>query len=554
MSLVDDILSQVDIVDVVSSYVNLKKSGRNYIGLCPFHSEKTPSFVVSEEKQIFKCFGCGKWGNVITFVKEIENLDFYDTLKVLAQKANIDINQYKTSFTKNEKELSQKDTLLAINKAALNFFHKQIFENEKALNYLQSERKLDKQTIIKFKLGYAVENSQILIKYLLDKWFKQDDIILSGLARKSSSGSLYSFFTNRIIFPIFNSIGDVVAFSWRIFNWEINTWKYINTPETVVYHKSKILYNYNNAKKTKKDFLIVVEWYMDVIALDRLWYDNAVATCGTALTNQHTKLLKRITKNIVFSFDNDDAWKQASIRWLKIALEEGVYPKIFVLDDVKDFDELVKKWETSLEIFEKSQDALTYFINDILSDFFSSWPIKKQEKIEQIFDLLKSIWNYSIFWDYLEKVAKKINQDVNILYQQIKMNKNTKKYKQQEQQKDDENKYLIPALFYNEFFKQINVDLEEYIWIVLELLDNIDEDNLLKKVILWSLNDKEKEKILEKQLWWEETLSTWTEDKIIKNIAFEVKKYLISLITELIKEKKNVELFEILNKLRKNTW
>jgi len=553
MSLIDDILTRVDIVDVVSNYVNLKKTWRNYTWLCPFHSEKTPSFVVSEEKQIFKCFWCWKWGNAITFLKEIENLDFYDALKILAEKAGVELKT--KNFTKNEKEISQKDTLLKINKAALNFFHKQLFEDEHALNYIQNERKLSKELIVKYKLGYAPKESNKLIKYLEEKWFSKDDILLAGLGKKTSSGSVYSFFTNRIMFPVFNSLWDVVAFSWRIFNWETNTWKYINTPETIIYHKSNILYNYNNAKKTKQDFIIVVEGYMDVIWLDRLWYDNAVATCGTALTEQHVKLLKRISNKIIFAFDNDNAGLQASLRWEKIALSLWVYPYIFQISWGKDFDELADLGQ-KVDILQDSKDAMDFFIEYFLWNYNSLWPIEKQEKLEQVFELLKSIWNYSIFWDYLEKVAKKVSQDVNILYQQLKMN--TKKaFPKKETEVKKEEDLTIPALFYNDFYKQLKLsNFDEYIEVVLSILDNLPDNSILKKILLWTIDLDEKEKILEKQLWWEEKLSTWTEDKIEQNITNEAKKYIIQVLMWVIKStnidnSKKLELMKILNKLRK---
>ena len=550
---IDDILSRIDIVDIVSQYVNLKKTWRNYTWLCPFHSEKTPSFVVSEEKQIFKCFWCWKWGNAITFLKEIENLDFYDALKILAEKAGVELKT--KNFTKNEKEISQKDTLLRINKSALNFFHKQLFEDESALNYIQNERKLSKELIIKYKLGYAPKESNKLIKYLEDKWFSKEDILLAGLGKKTSSGSVYSFFTNRIMFPVFNSLWDVVAFSWRIFNWETNTWKYINTPETIIYHKSNILYNYNNAKKTKQDFIIVVEGYMDVIGLDRLGYDNAVATCWTALTEQHVKLLKRISNKIIFAFDNDNAGLQASLRWEKIALSLWVYPYIFQISWWKDFDELADNWQ-QVDILENSKDAMDFFIEYFLWNYNSLWPIEKQEKLEQVFDLLKSIWNYSIFWDYLEKVAKKVSQDVNILYQQLKIN--TKRtFPKKEVEKKKEEDLTIPALFYNEFYKQLKLsNFDDYIGIVLSILDDMDDNAILKKILLGNISLEEKEKILEKQLWWEEKLSTWTEDKIEQNITNEAKKYIIQLLMSVIKSpnidnSKKLELMQILNKLRK---
>jgi DNA primase len=473
----------------------------------------------------------------------------------LAEKANIDLKDYKTNFSKSEQELLQKDTLLSINKAALNFFHKQLFDSEKALDYLTNNRQLSKEQIIKFKLGFAPEKSSLLIDYLLWKWFKQEDIIKAGLGKKSASWSVYSFFTNRIIFPIFNSLGEVVAFSWRVFNWETNTWKYINTPETIVYHKSNILYNYNNAKKTKKDFLIVVEGFMDVIALDKAGFDNTVATCGTALTSNHISLLKRITPNVVFSFDSDQAWKQASLRWLKIALWLGVYPRIYTISGAKDFDELFKNNDIQIDILAESKDAVEYFFDELLSDYKSLWPVQKQEKLQESLEIVKSIWNYSIFWDYLEKLAKKINQDVNILYQQLKL-KTPRKILQNTEQKDNSNVYLIPALFYNDFLNQFSINLEDYISYVLEMLDYIDDSNILKKVLMWNLDDKEKEKILEKQLWREETLSTWTKDKIENKLKQEIKSYLVKLLTDTLRsanidDNSKLELMKILNKLRK---
>jgi len=534
MSLTDDILTSIDIVDIVSQYVNLKKSGRNFVGLCPFHSEKTPSFVVSPDKQIFKCFWCWKGWNAITFIKEIENVDFYDAIKILADKAWIDLKKYKTNFTQNEQELNLKEQLFAVNKAALNFFHKQIFQNSEAYNYLHQQRQIPENLITKYKLGYAPADSQILIKYLKEKWFTDEIILKAGLAKKTSSGSIYSFFTNRIIFPIFNHLWEPVAFSGRIFHGETNTWKYINTPETIIYHKSNILYNYHNAKKTKQDYIIVCEGYMDVIWLDRLGFDNAVATCWTALTTNHILALKRITPNVVFAFDSDQAWQQASLRWLKVALENWVYPKIFQIQWWKDFDELANQWVSDLKILENSQDGVSFFMKKLLENYKNLWPIEKQEKLEQVFDILRQISNYSIFWDYLEQLGKIINQDPNILYQQFK-NKKTYR-KPQQANTDNSNKFIIPALFYNEFFKNLKVDwFEKYIELVLEILDFLPENNLIKKVLTGEISSQEQEKLLEKQLRWEQTLHWRTTDKIQNKILQEVKIYFIKLLTDLIK-------------------
>ena len=560
MSLVDEILSSADIVDIVWEYVNLKKTWKNYTALCPFHNEKTPSFVVSPDKQIFKCFWCWKWWNVITFIKEIENVDFYDALKILANKLWIDIKKYQNNFSTNQKELNLKEQLLAVNKAALNFFHKQIFENEKPLTYLTLQRHLSKEIIVKYKLGYAPKSSNF-IDYLKDKWFSQEIIIQAGLAKKSASGSLYPFFTNRIIFPIFNSLWEVVAFSWRIFD-ENSSWgKYINTPETILYHKSKILYNFNNAKKTKKDSIIIVEGYMDVIWLDRLWYDNAVATCGTALTSDHIKILKRITKNLIFSFDSDQAGQQATLRGCKIALAEWVYPKIFQIENWKDFDEianLVESWKlTPPEIENNSKDLVSFFIDKFLWNYNNLSPVEKEKNLEEVFDILRQIWNYSIFWDYLEKVWKKINQDPNILYQQLKAKKTFKK-QQQNNNKSLENEFIIPALFYKNFFENYNLQetFETFISYILEILDFLPDNNLLKKVLTENLSLEEKEKLLEKQLWWENNFIWQTQEKIKNRITQELKIYLINLISFLIKnwnlsQETKLELMKKIQQIRK---
>ena len=557
MSLVDEILNSADIVEIVWEYVNLKKTWKNYTALCPFHSEKTPSFVVSPDKQIFKCFWCWKWWNVITFIKEIENIDFYDALKILAEKLWIDIKKYQKNISQNQKELDLKEQLLSVNKAALNYFHKQIFENDKALNYLQNERHLTKDIIVKYKLWYAPEKWSDFLSYLKEKWFSEQIILQAGLAKKSASWSLYPFFTNRIIFPIFNSLWEVVAFSWRVFDKNATWWKYINTPETILYHKSKILYNFNNTKKTKKDFIIVVEWYMDVIWLDRLGYDNAVATCGTVLTPHHIKILKRITNNIVFSFDSDQAWQEATLRWCKIALAEWIYPKIFQIENWKDFDEianLVDSWELKKpQIEENTQDLVSYFIDKFLWNYHQLWPVEKEKNLEEVFDILRQIWNYSIFWDYLEKVAKKIWQDANILYQQLKAKKTFQKRNQQEKENLD-NKFIIPALFYKNFFENYNLwDIfETYIWYILEILDFLPENNLIKKVLTENLSIEEKEKLLEKQLWWENTLLGQTQDKIKQKIWNELKIYLINLFTDLIKNwtLSNEQKLELMRKIQ----
>ena len=551
MSITDDILSRINIVDIVWEYVDIKKSWSNYKWLCPFHNEKTPSFIVSEDKQIFKCFWCWAWWNVITFVKNIENVEFYEAIKILSKKAGIDLKKYKQSFKTNQKEFNLKNQLVQVNKTALNFFHKKLFENEHAFEYLTEKRKLSKEIIIKYKLWFSWTNTLEFLKYMKEKWFTDEELIQAWLAKKSSSGWLYAFFSNRIIFPIFSSIWEPIAFSWRIFNQEKNTWKYINTPETVLYNKSWILYNFNNAKKTKKDFIIVCEWYMDVIWANKLWYENTVASCWTALTERHISLLKRITKNIIFAFDSDNAWFQASLRWIKKALSLWVYPWIYSINWGKDFDEIANLWKT-INIQKESKDGVIYFINYFLQEYKESPAIKKQEKLEQIFDLLKQILNFNIFWDYLEQLGQRIDQDSNILYQQIKSKKYFKKDEQNNFKKD---KNMIPAILYNNFYKQFVWDdsIEKLLENIISVTDYIDEQNILKHILNNNIKD-DKEDLEQKQLLWEHNLTAWTQEKINNTLKNEVKKYIIQTLTEIIKDSKTknkLEIIKVLNNIKK---
>lgn len=554
MSLIDDILWRLNIVDIVWEYIDLKKVWNNYKWLCPFHNEKTPSFVVSEEKQIFKCFWCWKWWNLISFVNEIENIEFYEALQVLSKKAWLEMNDYRKGKGSNQKDIDLKTRLVSINKTALNYFHKKVFEDANAMNYLK-KRKLDKETIIKYKIWFSGNSSVDFIKYMQDKGFSEKELIDSTLARKSSTWSLYGFFSNRIIFPIFSSLWEVVAFSWRIFNGEKNTWKYINSAETPIYKKSSILYNYQNAKKTKEDFLIVCEWYMDVIWLSKLWYENSVASCWTALTEKHIQLMKRVSKNIVFAFDSDDAWFQASLRWTKTALSMDLYPFIYKISWWKDFDDIAAWW-WSVDIIKDKKDSTEYIIDYLLKNFENKGPWEKQESLDQIFDILRQIWNFNIFWSYLESLWKKIRQDPNILYQQIKSKKTWKKTEIEDSWINENNQYMIPSLFYNDFYKKIFKDkgFESTIEDVKKLIKNLNQNkNILKKVFNLDLTSHEIEKILEKQLERENNLDWRDNLKKEKNTKSEIKKYLIKVLTDIFKDpksEKKMELILIIQKLR----
>ena len=527
MSLSEEVLYRLNIVDVVWKYIDLKKTWRNYIALCPFHQEKTPSFVVSEDKQIFKCFWCWIWWNAIKFVQEIEKIEYFDALKMLAEEVWIKID---TNKTKNDKTLQLTQKLLQINKTALNFFH------WKPLEYLK-KRQISTEYIKKYKLWYAPNSFYELIDYLKNKWFSDEIILKAGLGRKSTTWDLSSFFVNRIVFPIFSVLWDVVAFSGRIFNGEEKVWKYINTPETVVYNKSKILYNYHISKQQRDDYVIVVEWYMDVIWLDRLWYKSAVATCGTALTNIHIKLLKRLSDKIILSFDNDKAWFDATVRWIKLCLEEKVFPYIFVVEDWKDFDEIANQ-NKKIDILSNMQEAVSYIIDHYLSDYNKLSPVERQKALNKISDVIKHIKDYTTKWTYIEIISWKIWINPHMLEQQLKSSTKERNKTIQQTNIGFTNNELIWALFFEQFYKQYWTDenMEKVINVLIEILDYLQEENIIKKSLLNTLLLEEKDKLKQAQLWWEKNL----ENSHTENIQYQIWDAIKRWLMETIKANKSI--------------
>ncbi len=349
---IEEVISQNDIVDVISEYVTLTKSGRNFMGLCPFHKEKSPSFCVSIDKQIFKCFGCLKSGNVIKFVREIENMDFLEALELLADKAHIDKSRYvinsQSSGHKN-KNADLRESILNISKDVAKYYHNNLIENinEKnmqIINYL-NKRKIDIKTITKYGLGFA--NGKIpLFEYLKKLGYNEEEIFASSIIMKNEKGKIYDRFFNRLIFPIFDVSGKVIAFGGRVL--DDSKPKYLNSAENVVYYKSKHLYMLNFAVKEKIDKILIVEGYMDALSLQKNGINYAVASLGTALTENQAKLIKKYTDNVIIGYDQDLAGQEATMRGMDILSNAGINVKVLKLDrkDVKDPDEYINKYGT----------------------------------------------------------------------------------------------------------------------------------------------------------------------------------------------------------------
>ena len=354
--LIEEVISQNDIVDVISEYVTLKKSGRNYMGLCPFHREKTPSFCVSMDKQIFKCFGCSEGGNVITFVMKVENIEFWDAVEMLAERANIDTSRYEVKNYYNKMDPAKKElkeTLFKLNKDVGIFYHNNLIELLKEENNPVKEyiikRKLDMKTIIKFGIGYATGKVP-LEQHLSSLGYTKEEMLASGILLESQkNGKLYDRFYSRVMFPIFDIRDRTIAFGGRAFSAKVldkTIPKYVNSPENEIYFKGKNLYLMNFAKREKLENIIIVEGYMDAIALQKFGFPNAVASLGTALTENQARLIKKYTDNVIIAYDQDEAGQGATMRGLDILVSHGLNVKVLRLDreDAKDPDEYLNKY------------------------------------------------------------------------------------------------------------------------------------------------------------------------------------------------------------------
>ncbi|MDE7389619.1 MAG: DNA primase [Lachnospiraceae bacterium] len=328
-----------DISQVVSGYVNLHRRGKISVGLCPFHGEKTPSFTVYPATESFYCFGCGVGGDVVSFIMRIENLDYIDAVKLLAQRAGLEMPQ-ESSYDDSMQRLRLR--VLEANREAARFFHSQLHtpQGKAGLEYLHG-RQLSDGTIRSFGLGFAPDSWRSLTNHLLDKGFNSSELVQANLAMQSKKGDIYDRFRNRVMFPIIDTRGNVIAFGGRIMTDEKP--KYLNTSDTVAFKKSNNLFALNRAKNSKSDKLILCEGYMDVIALHQAGFDFAVATLGTSLTSEQAVVIKRYTNTVVICYDSDEAGQKATARAIEILRRAGLDIHVLTIPDGKDPDEFIKK-------------------------------------------------------------------------------------------------------------------------------------------------------------------------------------------------------------------
>ena len=363
-SSVDQIKSKIDIVSLISSYIKLEKAGTNFKGRCPFHNEKTPSFFVSPDRGSYYCFGCQAKGDIFTFVQEFEGLDFIGSLKVLAERAGVTLEQYSSG------EKTEKQRLHSILEQAVFFYEKKLSENKEALDYLHNRGVINK-TIEDFRIGYASSEWRDLFDYLSERGITPEDMLLVGLIKqKEGTDSYYDTFRGRIMFPINDSSGRPVGFSGRALNPDEKTPKYLNSPETVLFNKSEILFGLDKAKKDirLKDYSILVEGQMDLIMLHQVGITNAVASSGTALTELHLVKLRRLSNRIIMSYDGDSAGFSASNRSSQLALSLGMELKLAVMPEGKDPADLAKENVEKLkECLRGSKHIIDFYIDTLLT-------------------------------------------------------------------------------------------------------------------------------------------------------------------------------------------
>lgn len=335
-SVIENLRQNLDIIDVISPFVKLKKNGNNYVGLCPFHNEKSPSFSISRDKQLYHCFGCGASGNVYTFIMEYERLTFYESIEYLARTINF---QLPTEDNKNYNNYELKDKLFLIHKDIAILYMENLDNNSIAMEYLKN-RGLDNNIINRFAIGYA-DNTDIY-SYLKEKGYSEKEINESGLVIESKNGGYFNRFKDRIMFPIINEQNRVIGFGGRIITNAKNTAKYLNSPTTPIFNKSFNLYGLNFSKKTKERNFILVEGYMDVISLFSYGFTNAIASLGTAFNENHIRTIRKYTKEIILLFDSDEAGIKASKKAIELFRKTDISIYVVSLKDYKDPDEFLK--------------------------------------------------------------------------------------------------------------------------------------------------------------------------------------------------------------------
>lgn len=419
MDEIEQIKDRLDIVDVVSNYLTLKKAGTNLKANCPFHNEKTPSFMVSPERQTFRCFGCNEGGDIFTFIEKMEGVDFFNALKILAERAGVTLKSNSVKFGEQEFKSDKKTRIYEINDWTKKLYHKILIDHpkaEKARKYIKN-RGLNEKTVEEFEIGYAPNSWELLVNFLKKKGYEENEIAQAGVAIKNDKGGVYDRFRGRIIFPINNIMGLTVAFTSRILENDPppagGQAKYINSSESPVYIKGKTVYGLDKAKMyiKEKDLAVFVEGNMDVIACHQAGFKNVVATSGTAITPEQLKILNRYASVIALSFDHDEAGETAMKRAVTLALQNDINTKIISIEGpYKDPDEAIKadskNWQRAID---QSKPSLEYWIDLLVRKNPDLSVLTKKSIAKEILPVIKTIFSDIEKEYYIKYLAKKLS-------------------------------------------------------------------------------------------------------------------------------------------------
>lgn len=511
-NVLDEIRDRADIVDLIGGYVDLKRSGSNYMGLCPFHSEKTPSFSVSPSKGIFKCFGCGVGGDVITFIMKRENLGFREAVEFLADKYNIRLNEYKDE---NKEVREKRDRFYEINREAALYFLQNLNSSKKAKLYLKN-RMLNEKTIRSYGIGYSKDSWTDLLDYLKSLGYEEEELFELNLVSKSKNGNYIDRFRDRIMFPIINRNNRVIGFGARGF-FDAKP-KYLNSKETPIFHKGNNLFNMNIiSKESSRERIILVEGYMDVISLYNSGINYSVASLGTSLTADQAKIIKKMARDIYICYDSDDAGINATSRAIDIFLSISVKPKIIELDGGLDPDDFIKKY--GVEGFENKIKGAISYIDFKIKRLKENFNLEENEGLSnftiesaKIFSSIKNPIERDIF---VKDFSKNYNISINAINNYINyLNRNKLKENRKDRFKVKKNTNVVQntktkaqeellsySLLDNDIYEYIKNKIEVYYFtnvntrIVFEEIPRMFEEELDIREFLYDLIDK---KLIEK--------------------------------------------------------
>ena len=436
----DDLQARTDIVDVVSSYVTLSKKGNRYWGLCPFHSEKTPSFSVSPDKQMCYCFGSHKGGGANNFIMEMEDVGFVDAVTILAQRVGMEV----PNSNENADSRKRRERLFQLNKEAARYFYSNLShpDAQQATAYLR-RRGLSRRTVTNFGMGYALNSWDALIRAMTEKGYSKREMLDAGLAVESQKGSIYDRFRGRVMFPIIDVRGNVIGFGGRVL--DDSTPKYLNSPDTPIYNKSKNLFALNLAKRSKAGRLILTEGYMDTIALHQAGFDCAVASLGTSLTEDHARLISRYTKEVILAYDGDAAGVNAAQRAIPILDKTGLHVRVLQMQGAKDPDEFIRKFgrEAFQRLLDGSENQMEYRLAQLRSKFHLEDPADRVSYLQEAAAMIAKLDSPVEREIYGGRAAETAGIERDTMLAEISNQRRKGRWKQKKQQ---QRKALQPAM------------------------------------------------------------------------------------------------------------